>query len=59
MINNEIDNLKKEIRDLLNVKNDLNHKTKDNKLQNITKKYLPKRFFVRKNRRITNSKSNS
>ena len=37
----EIDNLKKEIRDLLNVKNDLNQaKQKIIKLQNITKKYF-------------------
>lgn len=37
----EIDNLKKEIRDLLNVKNDLNQaKQKIIKLQNISKKYF-------------------
>lgn len=37
----EIDNLKKEIRDLLNVKNDLNQaKQKIIKLQNIAKKYF-------------------
>ena len=37
----EIDNLKKEIRELLNVKNDLNQaKQKIIKLQNIAKKYF-------------------